>query len=50
MDHSIQSYLRRRTTEELMLLMNTEDGQIPPEILAMVEEILHERQECEQHT
>lgn len=48
MDHSLQSYLRRRTTEELIMIMNTEGETIPPEILTLVANILQERQECEQ--
>ena len=44
MDHSIQSYLRRRTTEELKLLINADEKRIPPEIRSLIIEILLERQ------
>ncbi len=48
MDHSLQSYLRRRTTEELKLLVNADEETIPPEILPLIIEILLERQDGKQ--
>jgi hypothetical protein len=48
MDHSIQSYLRRRTTEELTLLINADEETIPPEIRSLIIKILLERQDEKQ--
>ena len=44
MDHSLRGYLSRRTTEELEMLLKAENEQIDDQIIALICQILADRE------